>query len=193
MAGAKGAVVQSRSTPASPAQSAFQVNENTHTYSSLRQSDPITIITLPSPHPNPNPTRLLLDQVNENTHTRSSLRQSGDTTSNHNHYHATHNDHDGTTMTGVIPVMLTGTSGGGSNLEELDRIDGEELLLRDLEASAGVLLSSSSASSSSAQTGQVGMAAGQGLAKSPNINANSGRNSGTRASIDKTAQRRAQV
>ena len=85
------------------------------------------------------------------------------------------------------------TSGGGiSNLDDLDRIDGEELLLRDLEASAGALLSASAASSSNAQIGQVN-ASGQGIASPGMSQTKNSRNSATRVSINKTAQRRAQV
>ena len=84
------------------------------------------------------------------------------------------------------------TSGGISNLDDLDRIDGEELLLRDLEASAGALLSASAASSSSASTGQVN-ASGQGIASPGMSQTKNSRNSATRVSINKTAQRRAQV
>ena len=82
---------------------------------------------------------------------------------------------------------------GVSHLDELDRIDGEELLMRDLEASAGALMSSSSLSSSAsaAQTGH-GNASGQGLANT-GVNPKSSRNSGTRSSVNKTAQKRAQV
>ena len=128
--------------------------------------------------------------MNENTHAHSSLRGSAI-----NYHNNNHND-DGVALTGIISGGLSGTGGLSHLDDDLDRIDGEELLMRDLAASAGALLSSSSSSASpaasSAQALGQGTAAGQGLADTGE-NPKSSRTSATRVSISKTAQKRAQV
>ena len=127
--------------------------------------------------------------MNENNHAHSSLRGNAI-----NYLNSNHND-DGVALTGIISGGLSGT-GGLSNLDDdLDRIDGEELLMRDLAASAGALLSSSSAATSASSNAQAlgqANAAGQGLADTGE-NPKSSRTSATRVSISKTAQKRAQV